>query len=95
MLGIQLQQVDDRRVVLFLQGCIVAASVDLLERECLALDRSGFRVVLDLESVVFIDRSGLKRLGRMGHAGVRIVGCAPLLAAMLADEGIAVNRTMR
>jgi len=95
MLGIQPDQVDDRTMVLILQGCVVAASADLLERECLELRRSGFRVVLDLARVVFMDRFGVKLLGRLRSTGVRIVGCVPLLAAMLADEGIAVNRTTR
>lgn len=91
MLGIQRDQVDDRRVTVILLGSIVEASADLLARECLELHRSGFRVVLDLENVVFIDRFGAKLLGRLVSTGVRIVGCAPLFAAMLAEEGIAVN----
>lgn len=92
MLRIQRDQVDDHRVDLILQGRIVAAWADLLEREYLELGRSGFRVVLDLQGVVFIGRSGLQVLGRLGRAGVRIVGCSPLFAAMLEREGIAVNR---
>ena len=91
MLRIEPDQVDDHRVNLMLQGSIVAAWADLLERECLERIRSGFRVVLDLQGVVFIGRSGLEVLGRLGRAGVRIVGCSALFAAMLEQEGIAVN----
>jgi hypothetical protein len=75
-------------VALLLQGRIAAEWADLLERECEGLTRSGFRVVLDLSEVVFIARSGLEALGRLGRADVRIVGCSPLIAAMLEQEGI-------
>ena len=95
MLGIQRDQVTDHRVDLILEGCIVETSAELLARECLELGRFGFRVVLDLQSVIFIDRFGVKLLGRLVSTGVRIVGCAPLFAAMLADEGIPVNGKTR
>jgi anti-anti-sigma regulatory factor len=75
-------------VGLLLHGRIAAEWAELLERECEELSRSGFRVVLDLSEVVFIGRSGLETLGRLGRAGVRIVGCSPLIAAMLEQEGI-------
>ena len=95
MLGIQHDSTDDRTAVLALRGSVVAASADRLERECLEWRRSGFRVVLDLERVVFMDRFSVKLLGRLRSTGVRIVGCSRLLAAMLMDEGIAVNPKMR
>jgi len=80
-------------VTLRLQGRIVAEWAQLLERECRGLMRFGHRVVLDLSDVVFIGRSGVEVLGRMGRAGVRIVGCTSLIAAMLEQEGIAVARS--
>jgi anti-anti-sigma regulatory factor len=42
---------------------------DLLERECQEPIRSGIGVVLDLSEVVFIGRSGVEALGRLGKAG--------------------------
>jgi anti-anti-sigma regulatory factor len=75
-------------VALLLQGRIAAEWADRLVRECEALTRSGFRVVLDLSDVVFIGRSGLEALGRLGRAGVGIVGSSPLIAAMLERERI-------
>lgn len=93
MLQIYRDQVDDHGVELSLQGRIVGAWAALLERECLESRRSGSRVVLDLQRVVFIGRTGLEALIRLGRAGVRIVGCTPLFAAMLEHEGIAVNQT--
>ena len=92
MLRIQRRQVDEHRMNLILQGRIVAAWANLLEREFLELGRSGFRVVLDVEGVFFIGRSGLEVLYRLGRAGVRIVGCSPLFAPMLEQVGIAVTR---
>lgn len=92
VLQIHRDQVDDHRVELSLQGRIVGAWAALLERECLESRQSGSRVVLDLHRVVYIGRTGLEVLIRLGRAGVRIVGCAPLFALMLEHEGIAVNR---
>ena len=88
MLRIQRTEVIAHTVTLVLHGRIVAEWADLLERECLELLRSETRVVLDLSEVVFIGRSGLEVLGRLGQAGVGIAGCSPLIAAMLEQEGI-------
>jgi anti-anti-sigma regulatory factor len=92
MLRIRHDVMAAREVTLFLQGRIVAEWAELLERECERLIRSGYRVVLDLSEVVFIGRSGVEVLGRVGHAGARIVGCTPLVVAMLEHEGIVAER---
>jgi anti-anti-sigma regulatory factor len=93
MLRIRRDDVDDRTVVLILEGRIVGAWAVLLERECEDLVRSGFRVILDFSDVIFISRSGVEALGRLGRAGVLIIDCPPLIAAMLAEEGIGMGRT--
>ena len=90
MLRIQRHEVNAYRVTLVLQGRIVAEWADLLERECVELMRSKVRVVLDLAEVVFIGRSGLEALVRLDGAGARVIGCTPLIAAMLQQEGITV-----
>ena len=95
MLRIQRYDVNARTVSLLLQGRIVAEWADLLERECGELMRSKLRVVLDLSEVVFIGRYGVEALGRLGRAGVRVIGCTPLIAAMLEQEGIAVRHPFR
>ena len=95
MLRIQRHDVNDRTVTLVLQGRIVAEWTDLLERECAKLRRSKLRVALDLSEVVFIGRSGLEALRRLDRAGARVIGCTPLIAAMLGQEGIAVRRPFR
>lgn len=91
MLRIQRDDVAAQRVVLILQGHIVAEWADLLERECVELSRSGLRVALDLSGVVFIGRSGFEALGRLSRAGVGIIGCSPLIADTLEQEGIDVG----
>lgn len=87
MLRIQRENVNAQRVVLILPGHVVAESADLLERECATSSRSGLRVALDSSGVLFIRRSGFEALSRLSRAGVRIVGCSPLFAAMLEQEG--------
>ena len=95
MLRIQRYDVNARTVSLVLQGRIVAEWADLLESECAELMRSRLRVVLDLSEVVFIGRHGVEALGRLGRAGARVIGCTPLIAAMLEQEGIAVATPSR
>lgn len=82
----------DNRVVLILQGRIVAEWADLLESECLELSRSGLRVWLDLAGVTFIGRPGVDVLGRLVRSGIEIVGCSALIADMLEQEGIEAAR---
>ena len=88
MLRIQRDDVDEHRVVLILEGRIAGAWADLLERECEELIEGGRRVELDLSEVVYIARAGLEALRRLGEAGVQVTDCSPLLAVMLAQEGI-------
>ena len=95
MLRIQRYDLNARTVRLVLQGRIVAEWADLLERECAELMRSRLRVVLDLSDVVFIGRYGVEALGRLSRAGARFIGCTPLIAAMLEQEGIVPRRTSK
>lgn len=92
VLRILRNDVDAHRVFLVLQGHIAGEWAALLERECEELTRSGLQVALDLSGVIFIGRSGLEVLGRLGLAGVGIFDCPPLIADMLEQEGIAVVR---
>jgi anti-anti-sigma regulatory factor len=91
MLRIQRDDVDAHRVILVLQGHIIAEWADLLERECAELSRSGFHVALDFSGVVFIGRSGFDALSRLSRAGVPIIGCSQLIADVLRQEGIAAS----
>jgi anti-anti-sigma regulatory factor len=94
MLRIRRDDLNSHETHLLLQGRIVAAWAEMLERECGELSRSGFHVVLDLSDVIFVARTGLEALGRLACAGVGITGASPLIAAMLEQEGIPANRTM-
>ena len=92
MLRIQASPLTAHVTILLLQGHIVAGWVDLLEDECLGLIASGLDVVLDFSGVVFISHSGLEAIGRLNRAGARITGCPPLIADVLEQEGIEVDR---
>jgi hypothetical protein len=92
VLRIQRDDVDAHKVNLALRGHIVAEWADLLERECVELSRSGLSVTLEFSGVVFIGRSGFEALSRVSRAGVLIIGCSPLIADMLEQEGIVATR---
>jgi anti-anti-sigma regulatory factor len=83
---------ESDRVVLILQGHIVLEWIDLLESECREFSRRGLPLALDLSGVDFIGRSGLEALARLSRAGVGIIGCSPLVADTLEQEGIEVSR---
>jgi anti-anti-sigma regulatory factor len=88
MLRIHRDDVNEHRAVLVLEGRIAGAWVVLLESECEALIESGLGVDLDLSEVVYVAHAGLAALRRLHQRGVGIIGCSPLLATMLAQEGI-------
>ena len=88
MLRIRHEDLDSEKVVLHLDGSVVAEWADLLERVCADAGRPGRRVVVDLAGVVFIGRSGFQALGRLSRSGVGITGASPLIADMLESDGI-------
>jgi anti-anti-sigma regulatory factor len=95
MLRIGHNDVGAHQVILVLEGNILLEWAELLETECDELLRSGRRVALDFAGVVFIGRTGFQALTRLSRAGVEIVGCSPLIAYMLEQEGIAASRRVR
>jgi len=94
MLRIQRKNREAHRVSLVLQGHLAAEWAELLERECLESSRSGLSVSLDLAGVVFVSLSGLEVLGRLARSGVGIIACPPLIADMLEQDGIEVEREL-
>ena len=92
MLRIHHNDTTTQEKILRLEGNIVWEWSDLLESECLALVASGFAVALDLSSVVFVGISGIDALRRLRENGVRITHCPPLIAEVLEQEGIDVDR---
>ena len=79
------------RPTLTLEGRVVAEWAALLERECSELLRSRREVVVELAAVTFVDRAGVRTLGRLSRAGVEI-RCRPgAVASVLEGEGIRVT----
>ena len=66
-----------------LEGRIVGDWVLLLEEELLRSDASSQRVVLDLTGVAFANEAALAVLRRALSAGARLLGCSPLISALL------------
>ena len=93
MLRITRHDQSAARVTLRLEGRLVNAWAELLERECSALIGSVAAVGVELSGVGFVDRSGVKTLRRLHRAGVSIRGCSDLLATILESEGIPIGRT--
>jgi anti-anti-sigma regulatory factor len=94
MLRILRNDLEPHRVILVLQGRIVGEWAALLEHECVEVCRSSLRVSLDFAEVVFIDRFGFEALSRLTQAGVRIIGCTPLIADALEQKGIVASQAL-
>jgi len=83
---------EGRRLILRIHGHLVAQCSEVLERACLESSGAGGRIVLDLSGLGFLGRPGVEMLGRLERAGViTIVGCAPLIADTLQEEGIEIE----
>jgi anti-anti-sigma regulatory factor len=80
------------RATLRLEGRVVAEWAALLERECSELLRSRREVVLDLAAVTFVDRAGVRTIGRLSRAGVEIRSRPGAVASVLEGEGIPVTQ---
>ena len=80
------------RTTLVLEGKVAAEWAALLERECSDLLRLRRSVSLDLSGVTFVDRAGVRTLGRLSRKGVEI-RCRPgPVASVLEGEGISVTQ---
>ncbi len=74
-------------VTLMLEGQIASDWTAELERECLVVLRQNKRLILDFASVLFIDRSGVEMLKRVGKSQVEIVNTSDFLATLLHGAG--------
>lgn len=92
MLRITSDAVSATRVVLRLEGRIVAQWATLLERECSSLLGYFGAVSVNLAGVVVVDRYGIDALARLHRAGVDILGASDLLSSVLEAEGVPVVR---
>ena len=93
MLRITRNDVPASFTTLGLEGRLVDPWATLLERECAHLLDDGRAVAIDLSGVALVDRRGVEALGRLHRAGVALRGCSDLLASILAEEDIVLDRS--
>jgi len=91
VLRITRQDESGARVTLRLQGRLIGAWAELLERECLPLVGPDAAVGVELSGVAVIDRAGVAALRRLHRVGVSIHGCSELIATILLGEGIPIG----
>jgi hypothetical protein len=68
------------------EGRLVGEWAVLLEAECARLAGEFQAVDLDLAGVIDIDARGLEGLRRLKKGPVNLMGCTPILLALLAEE---------
>jgi anti-anti-sigma regulatory factor len=66
-------------ITLRLEGRVIGPWVEELRSECERLLESGAAVLLNLEGVTFVDRSGVALLQRLRQRGVDLRGCSPFV----------------
>ncbi len=83
MLRISRDDMNNRSVSLRLEGKMTGPWVDETDRICEAIIGSGQRLRIDLSQVTFVDRAGVKLLGRLKKRNAVLDHCSPLLRAQL------------
>jgi anti-anti-sigma regulatory factor len=76
---------EPSRVVIKVEGQIVAEWVSVLEDECRDL-AAGPPVVLDLASVSYLDARAVKLIRALAARPVSIINCSPLVEELLVEE---------
>lgn len=76
------------RPLLKAEGRLVGEWADLLESECAALVGATGALDLDLGGLIDVDARGLEVLRRLQRGPVALVGCTPILLALLAQESL-------
>lgn len=77
-----------RRPTLKAEGRLVGEWAELLETECSRLTGSAEALELDLAGVIDVDARGLEVLRRLQRGSVNLIGCTPILLALLAQESL-------
>ena len=88
MLHIELVVEHPTMSTLRVEGRLVGALADELQRQCQAIHDKGREVALDLYHVSYVDRRGARMLNRMLADGVKLVGSSQLLADFLDAAGV-------
>ena len=76
------------RVILLLEGQIVAQWVGLLEDECLRLLEAGQTVFLDLSGVSYLDRRAARLLRELANRSVGLINCQPLVDELVREDAV-------
>ena len=76
------------RVILLLEGQIVAQWVGLLEEECLMLLEAERRVFLDLSGVSYLDRGAARLLRELASRSVGLLNCPPLVDELVREDAV-------
>ena len=76
------------RVILLLEGQIVAQWVALLEDECLRLLEAERRVFLDLSGVSYVDRRAARLLRELADRSVGLINCPPLVDELVREDAV-------
>lgn len=76
------------RPLLKAEGRLVGEWADLLETECATLVGAHTALDLDLGGVSDVDARGLDVLRRLQRGPVALIGCTPILLALLAQESL-------
>lgn len=83
MLRLTIQSTNPEEAVLEIHGRIAGKDVALLEQEGEQVMLQGQRLVLDLESVLFIDRAGVELLRRWMDRGMTPCNGSLFIRALL------------
>jgi ABC-type transporter Mla MlaB component len=88
MLRLTLQTGEAQRPVIQVEGRVAGEWVALLEEECVRALNDQRGVELDLGRVTDVDSQGLMALRRLRQRSVTLVGCTPIMLAMLEEKPI-------
>ncbi len=67
------------------EGRLVGDYASLLESECLRVLREAPEIELELAEVTDVDARGLAALRRLRGQPIALIGCTPILLALLTD----------
>ena len=86
MLRITIADDCPQTVTFNVEGRIVSAWIEELERECHRFLERGKRVFLDFSGVTFVDRRAVVMLTRLLAEDAEIINCSALIQDLLPEE---------
>ena len=91
MLRMTIKAQSAQELILGVYGKVTGAAIPLLQQEVENRLGTSAKLVLDLDGVPFIDRSGLEVLKQWSSSKVDLRGGSPFLRALLAAEGLEIH----